>query len=274
MDGNRIAALSAGLAIFSLLAASPGIARDRGADGKFSERRSSHFVLRQDVAIDDYSGHRGSRQFELAVLGALEDAYDALGNSFGIRPGRSIQVFVYDPGVFDSQYAGLFRFQAAGFFHGVIRVRGGSRIDGALVHTLHHEYVHAALDQEAPASAVIPAWVNEGFAEWFAHRQRGKRQLSGGEWSFLNEALRNGELPTISGMNVGSFAHLGPRQAGLAYVTSYAAVDLLVGRFGEAAFRSFLRDYFRNRQVERSLRRNFRLEMSGLDAALADSLSG
>ena len=162
MVRNRIPALALlGFGLCLLVGSLPAEARNRGADGKFSERRSRHFVLRQDVAIDEYSGHRGSRQFELTVLESLETAYDALGNLVGIRPGRPVEIFVYDPAIFDAEFAGLFRFQAAGFFHGVIRVRGGSRIDGALIHTLYHEYVHAALAQAAPASVVVPAWMNE-----------------------------------------------------------------------------------------------------------------
>ena len=108
MAGNRVAALT--LLFCASLIAVPSLARDRGADGQFSERRSRHFVLRQDVAIDEYSGHRGSRQFELTVLEQLETAYDALGNLVGIRPDRPVEVFVYDPAIFDAEFAGLFRF--------------------------------------------------------------------------------------------------------------------------------------------------------------------
>ena len=49
-------------------------AQARGADGKFEKRASSHFVLYQDVAIDESSGLRGSRRFEQLVLAELETA--------------------------------------------------------------------------------------------------------------------------------------------------------------------------------------------------------
>ena len=45
---------------------------DRGADGEYDERRSSHFTLYQDVDIDQTSGFYGSRRFELQVLDVLE----------------------------------------------------------------------------------------------------------------------------------------------------------------------------------------------------------
>jgi len=50
-------------------------AADRGADGRYDERRSSHFVLLQDVDIDRRSGWRGSRRFEIEVLDVLEAAF-------------------------------------------------------------------------------------------------------------------------------------------------------------------------------------------------------
>ena len=46
-----------------------GWARDRGADGQFSQRRSTHFVLYQDVAIDQSGG--------LAVFSVFRHTFDA-----------------------------------------------------------------------------------------------------------------------------------------------------------------------------------------------------
>jgi hypothetical protein len=147
-------------------------AHARGADGRFDTRTSSHFVLHQDVDIDESGGFRGSRRFEQQVLDTLERAYENLDRLLGLRPERKLDVVVYDPAIFDSQFAGLFRFQAAGFYAGLIRVRGATELDVPLMRVLHHELVHAALDAAAP-SLVLPAWVNEGGAEWFEARVLG-----------------------------------------------------------------------------------------------------
>ena len=138
------------LAAFALALVS-AIAHARGADGDFEQRRSSHFVLHQDVAIDESGGFRGSRRFEQQVLDELERAYDALGEWLALRPTRRIDVVVYDPARFDAAFAGRFRFAAAGFYHGVIRVRGDTQLTVSLSRVLHHELVHAALDAAAPS---------------------------------------------------------------------------------------------------------------------------
>jgi protein SCO1/2 len=150
-----------------------GEAQARGADGKFEKRTSSHFVLFQDVAIDESSGLRGSRRFEQLVLAELESAYDRLHALLGLEPPRPIEVVIYDPAIFDRQFAGLFRFSAAGFYAGVIRVRGDTVLGVPLSRVLHHELVHAALDAAMPSTA-LPAWLNEGLAEWFEARASGK----------------------------------------------------------------------------------------------------
>ena len=64
------------ITILCLLLAAPVGAKNRGADGHFEKRESSHFVLYQDVDIDRTSGFHGSRRFESRVLDTLEEAYD------------------------------------------------------------------------------------------------------------------------------------------------------------------------------------------------------
>ena len=90
-------AVSVGLVLGGL--ALPGPAWARGADGRFEERSSSHFVLLQDVGIDQRHGFRGSRRFEQQVLAVLEGGYDDLDRRLGLRPRRPMTVFIYDPAV-------------------------------------------------------------------------------------------------------------------------------------------------------------------------------
>jgi hypothetical protein len=246
----------------------PGPARpEEGADGRLSERRSSHFVLRQDVDLDERSGFRGSRRFEQEVLGSLERAYDRLGATLGLRPERPIEVLIYDPRIFDASYAGRFAFPVAGFYHGVVRVRGDVRITVELERVLQHELVHAAFDAAAP-SLVVPGWVNEGLAQWFEQRALGKRHLDPGERAALARAEREGRLPGLAALAVPSFAGFGD-DAGLAYLVSYAAIEHLARRYGEAALARFCDELLRTRSLEHAMERVFRSSPAELEAELA-----
>ena len=187
----------------------------------------------QDVPFQDASGLRGSRRFEQLVLAELETAHDRLQSQLGLEPPRPIEVVIYDPAVFDAQFAGLFRFQAAGFYHGVIRVRGDTVLDLRLSRTLHHELVHAALDAAMP-STVLPAWLNEGLAEWFEARAAGQRNLTQRELAVLNYYHRQGALFSLAQLSTPSFSAPRPRRGGarLSRVVRHARVPL--ARLGRA----------------------------------------
>lgn len=237
---------------------------DRGADGHFEERTSSHFVLLQDVDIDETAGLRGSRRFEQVTLDELERAYESLDDLLGLRPPRRIKVVIYDPRVFDSQFRGLFRFPAAGFYAGVIRVRGDVQMSVALSRVLHHELVHAALHMANPSFG-YPAWLNEGLAEWFEARAHGKRQLGPREAAALSRAAANGRLFSLHQLTVPSFAHLAGGDAQAAYLQSYGFVSFLARRHGESTLARLVDDLWRSRNVERSVRKIFRADLSALE---------
>ena len=257
-------------ALLLLLVAQPGWA-GRGADGRFETRRSSHFVLRQDVAIDHSTGARGSRQFERDVLAVLEAAHDRLDDDLGLRPPRLVEVLVYDPAIFDGQFGSLSGFRAAGFYAGVIRVRGDVSVSPALASTLCHELVHAALAAAAP-SLVLPAWLNEGLAEWFEARSGGRRGLGSGELAVLRAAAAHGVLPSVVDLSTPSFARLSSDAATLAYLTSYALVDHLARLRGDDTVRELVESLVHSRNVERSLARVARTNSIGLEASLRAEL--
>lgn len=237
---------------------------DKGADGKFTKRDSAHFVLLQDVDIDESSGLRGSRQFEQGVLRVLEQAYESLDRYLGLRPPRKIQVVIYDSAIFDENFSGLFRFPAAGFYGGVIRIRGDVLIHQGLVNVLHHELVHAALDVARPSLA-YPAWFNEGLAEWFESRATGKRSLSFGEHQFLLGHAGAGQLFSLATLNTGSFGHLQPREAQLAYLQSYAFFQYLASTHGEGTLSSLVERYIRTSDLLRSFRKIYRMDLETLE---------
>jgi hypothetical protein len=246
-------------------------AADRGADGRYDERRSSHFVLLQDVDLDRRSGWRGSRRFEIDVLDVLEGAHRDLGARLGLELVRPVQVVIHDPGVFDARFAALFRFPAGGFYGGSIQVRGDVQVTWVLERTLRHELVHAALDQ-ASRSLVLPGWINEGTAEWFEQRSLGKRQPSPAEYAALRQAAAVGALPSLAQLSVAGFGRMPPEQAGLAYLESYALVVLLIRERGEDRYARFLRDVIRLRNVESALRRHYRMDLGDLVEALRRKL--
>ena len=250
--------------VLALALALPHAARAQGADGDFEQRTSAHFVLYQDVAIDETGGFHGSRRFEQQLLDELERAYEALDHWFALRPRRKIDVVVYDPERFDASFAGIFRFPAAGFYHGVIRVRGDTRLTVGLSRVLHHELMHAALHAEAP-SLLLPGWVNEGAAEWFEVRVAGKRGLSAGERTALAGLARGGELHSLAALAQPSFGDMGPRAAQAAYLQSYALIDHLARRGSERKIAEFLDQLIRSRNLDRALRRVYRLDAAELE---------
>jgi hypothetical protein len=272
MARMRSIPLVTAVAIATLLsAAAPAAARDRGADGQFSERKSAHFVLLQDVDIDRTSGRHGSRRFERDVLDVLERAYDRVGETLGLRPKSRARVVIYDDGVFEDRFAGLFRFSAAGFFDGAIHVRSKTVVDARLVRTLHHEYVHAAIASASPAFA-FPGWVNEGVAEWFENLALGKRHLSAGERAVLSQAYREGTWIPLADLESPGFGGLPPNRAVLAYLQSYAAVDYLGRRHGDRSLDRFCDQLIRTRDLHRSLQRTFGLTLAQLEQRIAEEV--
>ena len=258
------------LGLLCLLAAPASAGRDSGADGEFSERSSKHFRLLQDVDIDRHGGFDGSRQFERSVLRVLEAAYDDVGDSVSIRPRAKVAVVIYDPGIFDQRFQSRFGFRAAGFFDGTIHVRGGTRVDGRLVAVLHHEYLHAALHSVAPGR--VPAWLNEGLAEYFEARAVGKRRLSAREAAGLRNASRNGHWIPMTALSTPSFSHMGADTASLAYLQSYATVDHLVRRHGIRGMQRLCERLVKSRNIDTALRRTYKKTLPEIEADLRAEL--
>ena len=224
------------------------------------------------MAIDQSGGFRGSRRFEQGVLDVLERAYDQLDDYLGLRPPRKIDVVIYDAAVFDRQFAGRFRFAAAGFYSGVIRIRGATQVHTGLVRVLNHELLHAALDAEAP-SVVFPGWLNEGLAEWFEARAVGKRHLNGGEIGALERGRRNGRLFSLASLSAPGFGNLGPDAARIAYLQSYGMVEFLARQYGERKLREFCQSLVSTRNLNRSLSRVYRSDLASLEARFLSELN-
>lgn len=244
-------------------------ARDRGADGRFDRRRSQHFLLLQDVDIDHRSGRNGARRFEKDVLEVLESAYQQVYEEIGLRPRADVEVRVYDPDVFDARFASAFGFRAAGFYNGTIHVRGSTRVHPGLVRTLYHEYVHAALAAEA-GPGLVPAWLNEGLAEYFENLALGKRTLSRGERAVLVRVVAQDAWIPLGALSGSSLTHLADAAASVAYLQSYAIVDHLVRAGGNEKLRRFCERLIRVRNLDRALRDTYRLGLFELESAVLE----
>jgi hypothetical protein len=150
-------------------------------------------------------------------------------------------------------------------------VRGDVQLTRQLSRVLHHELVHAAFHLASP-SYRLPAWVNEGTAEWFENRADGKRRLSPAEWSALAGASQRGAWIPLSALLQPTFGGMPPEAVGLAYLQSYASIDLLVRRRGERGLESFLHTLLRLRDPDRALRRVYRMDSAELQEALRAEL--
>jgi len=244
---------------------------DEGADGRFERRDSSHFTLYQDADLDGHGGLRGSRRFEQELLRQLEAAYDRLDALLDLRPRRKLVVYVWDSGLFDGAYGGLVRFRAAGFYDGAIHVRGETVVSDRLVAVLHHELVHAAFAAEAP-SLVLPAWMNEGVAEWFEARALGQRHLARSQWQALSQVASRGALFSLAELSAPSFAAFGPDAAALAYLQSFAFISHLVDEHGQGKLVRFTSDVLRGRSLDRAARRAYRSDLADLEDDFRASL--
>ena len=268
----RVFALRAGLIFLLAGWVAPGHAFDRGADGEFEKRTSSHFILYQDVDIDQTSGLRGSRRFEQDVLETLESAYQLADKRLGLRPDGPMTVIVYDPVVFDETFKGQFRFPVAGFYGGRVHIRGDRMLTNRLAAVLHHEYVHAAFDAEN-GRHILPAWLNEGVAEWFEARSAGWRGVPFQANQTLRLAASQGRLFDLDALSAPSFGAYGPEGARLAYLQSWSFVDWLVGLRGERGLRDWIRSIVRSGDIDRATRRIYRQRIEDLHADHRDHLA-
>jgi len=216
------------------------------------------------VDIDETAGLRGSRRFEQDVLEALEAAYDRADDFLGLRPGRTITVVVYDPSVFDAEFAGLLKFPAAGFYGGRVHVRGSDRVSARLIRVLNHEHIHAAFDAEAPR-LILPGWFNEGIAEWFEASAAGGSGLTRSEQQVLAAAAAQGQLFSLAQLSGRSFAQMGPGSARLAYAQSHGFIDFLARNYGKRRLKEWVSVTLRGGDLERATRRAYRTDLATLE---------
>ena len=196
---------------------------------EFLRDRSVHFEL-------SYDGWR-QRLLDAApdVLAELELHYADLALVFAVSPGERgaprIPVVLYRREEF-ARITGLSEW-AGGSFDGTIRVPIAEErsLDPALSALLRHELVHAFV--RAVAGEKVPAWLNEGLAQWLARDPVAELELA-------RRRLAGKQLLPFERLEQ-AFASLAEPEIPVAYGQATLAVAYLERHFGREALIATLR---------------------------------
>jgi len=198
------------LAAIAMLERAAGLAPDREALSELLVR------WKRSAAAEDGFYEQGTEHFDVAydldrnevraeidqVCRLLEDAYIDCGEAFGFWPVESgrprVRVVLYTREGFD-RVTGVGPW-AGGVYDGTIRVPVGdlTRELPAVVRVLRHELLHAFVEESG--GHAVPAWLNEGLAQWMEESSSSARQaavdraratLSGAELFTLDELAGN-----------------------------------------------------------------------------------
>jgi Flp pilus assembly protein TadD len=130
------------------------VVRERHVEAGFRRHTTAHFMLKS-------RGRDGEAM--RAVLGALERAYERVGDRLGYRPAERLTVVLYE----NTQFRSVTRVHGwvTGLFDGKIRLPLGATLppQAALERLVAHEYAHAAIHELSRGRA--PRWLHEGLAQ-------------------------------------------------------------------------------------------------------------
>ncbi len=169
----------------------------------------------------------------------LERAYLDFGEWFGRFPveegAPKIEVVLYRRDEF-REVTGLGHW-AGGAFDGVVRipVEDLAAERRALVETARHELVHAYV--AALGATSIPAWLNEGLAQWMAPPFAGGRALA---VQHARSRLREAELFPLSDLQRTIAAWTDDAKIHRAYAQSLAFTAWIAEWYGEAVLREMV----------------------------------
>lgn len=178
---------------------------------------------------------------------AVMEAYGEVSQALGIDYGKPLAVHVHSPAGYRSAF-GIERAQRSGahYGRGQIHFNGGATIDQYFKATLRHELVHALYDRDGQA-ARLPAWLNEGVAEWIGLRYLGESALPTHQMQDLQRLARQGQLLPLQ--ERGFLGSLG-------YVKANGAVVFLVERHG-ARTGDFVQRILKGESVDQASRAVF-----------------
>ena len=199
-----------------------GLARwkkDSSVRGASYESRGAHFSVRFQGPADDMLARR--------AVELLEAAYWRIGGKLTVYPRDPVLVILHT----QEQFRDISRTEwAAGFYDGTIRVpmRGALERAEDLERLLAHEFVHAVVSTLAGRN--VPAWLNEGLAEFF--------ETSDG----ADRPIPSAAIPLPLARLEGAFGRLSAEEARSAYARSRVAVGKMIQLRGASAVVTLLQD--------------------------------
>jgi Tfp pilus assembly protein PilF len=231
---KRSLALRPDAAIQQLLAKAE---RDAAAEADYTERETSHFILR-------YEGQQSSEALRRQLLATLESSYEDLVRQLGAAPRSSIPVILYTgQAFFDVTQAPSW---SGAVNDGKLRIpiEGLTSVTPELARVLKHELAHSFINQISGGRC--PQWLHEGIAQALEP----KALPHGRRLAELFQAQREIPFNALEG----SFMQFSPMEAVLAYDESLAAVQYIDDTYGTSELQRILRRLSEGSSTEAALR--------------------
>jgi tetratricopeptide (TPR) repeat protein len=230
--------------------------RETSAERDYSERETSHFVLR-------YEGSQSSDVFRDQLLSTLESHYQDLVHIFGSEPRSSVQVVLYTSQTFfDVTRAPTW---IGALNDGKLRIplHGLDSVTPELSRIVRHELTHTFVNQLSAGRC--PAWLNEGIAQMLEPRTLASRDA---RLAQLFKAER--EIPL--NMLERSFGSFSTEEAVLAYDESLLAASYLHAHYGMGEIVEVLERIGQGDSVESALRVTLHSDYGRLEESIRSDL--
>ena len=231
--------------------------REATTEADFSQRESSHFILR-------YEGKQTSEQLRRELVATLESQYDDLVRTLGVAPRASIPVTLYtEQAFFDVTHAPSW---SGAVNDGKLRIpiSGITSMTSDLARVLKHELAHSFVNQASGGRC--PTWLNEGIAQevepkTVASNGRRLSQLFHAQHAIPYNALE------------GSFMRFSPVEAVVAYDESLAAVEYINETYGMSDVQRILERLSQGSSAEAALRATIHSDYGQLESEVGKFLA-
>lgn len=231
--------------------------RESTVEADYSQRETNHFTLR-------YEGKQTSESLRADLIATLESQYSELVGELGIAPRSSIPVVLYtDQAFFDVTQAPSW---SGAVNDGKLRipVQGLSSVTPQLARVLKHELAHSFINQLSAGRC--PQWLNEGIAQAVEPKSLAS---SGNRLARLFSSQHEIPFNTLEG----SFMHLSPLEAALAYDESLAAVQYISQTYGMSDVQRILQRLGEGSSTEAALRATIHSDYAQLEEEVSKYLA-
>lgn len=136
------------------------------------------------------------------------------------------------------------------------------RVD--LIKTFRHEVNHILLGQAFKGKNRVPRWLDEGLA-----------MITANEWSLSRLSTITFAVLTDSLIPMDNIAKYFPadlKYAELAYCQSFYFISFLKGKFGSTAFKNFLKEYSKQKNFYRAIRKTYHISWDKMEDLWLDYL--